>query len=256
MSMSMWSKIWDIPYYHELIDGDRVMTNKEAYGIIFSKPRRSGRNFMMELFKALDKSNKQNTMPPIPTPQRVPVGLTTTGFTTTLSPIKMDITTEALIKIELASIPEEYRRPRASTHEGYACLLEEVNELWDEVKNNGSKERLRAEAVQVAAMAVRFIQELTNTDEEIINDYFNNIKEKAFVFKFPPERPNYIVGFDPYYADLDLTPEEVRAIKISRFDKEVQKLRNVFFTGPNQFDTWRRDAFNSSVESLKKKYAL
>lgn len=48
-----------------------------------------------------------------------------------------------------------------STHEGFAVLKEEVDELWDEVKSNGSKERLRAEAVQVAAMAIRFIKELT-----------------------------------------------------------------------------------------------
>ena len=48
-----------------------------------------------------------------------------------------------------------------STHEGYAVLKEEVDALWDVVKQNGSQERLRAEAVQVAAMALRFILDLT-----------------------------------------------------------------------------------------------
>ncbi|SFW16281.1 hypothetical protein [Chitinophaga sancti] len=48
-----------------------------------------------------------------------------------------------------------------SAHEGFAVLKEEVDELWDEVKKDGSKERMRAEAVQVAAMAIRFINELT-----------------------------------------------------------------------------------------------
>ena len=46
-----------------------------------------------------------------------------------------------------------------SHHEGYAVLLEEVDELWDEVKANNHA-RARAEAVQVAAMAVRFITDL------------------------------------------------------------------------------------------------
>lgn len=47
-----------------------------------------------------------------------------------------------------------------SAHEGYAVLLEEVDELWDEVKKNPSKrdmEKLEAEAVQVAAMAIRMV---------------------------------------------------------------------------------------------------
>ncbi len=48
-----------------------------------------------------------------------------------------------------------------SAHEGYAILLEEVDELWDEVKVKQShperKARMRAEAIQVAAMALRFL---------------------------------------------------------------------------------------------------
>lgn len=48
-----------------------------------------------------------------------------------------------------------------STHEGYAVILEELDELWDEVKTNGSNERLRKEATQVAAMAIRFMLDCT-----------------------------------------------------------------------------------------------
>lgn len=47
-----------------------------------------------------------------------------------------------------------------SAHEGFAVLLEEVDELWDEVKKRPSKRKLkllRAEAVQVSAMGLRFI---------------------------------------------------------------------------------------------------
>lgn len=46
-----------------------------------------------------------------------------------------------------------------SPHEGYAVLLEEVDELWDEVRSfRGAKDKthMRAEAIQVAAMAIRF----------------------------------------------------------------------------------------------------
>ena len=46
-----------------------------------------------------------------------------------------------------------------NSHEGYAVLKEEVDELWDDVKDNNLKGALR-EAKQVAAMAIRFIYDL------------------------------------------------------------------------------------------------
>ena len=48
-----------------------------------------------------------------------------------------------------------------SAHEGYAILAEEVDELWAHVKVNQKKrdlDAMRAEAIQVAAMAVKFVQ--------------------------------------------------------------------------------------------------
>lgn len=45
-----------------------------------------------------------------------------------------------------------------SAHEGYAVILEELDELWDEVKKREPDvKNMRAEAVQVAAMAMKFI---------------------------------------------------------------------------------------------------
>lgn len=54
--------------------------------------------------------------------------------------------------------------PMNSPHEGYAVILEELDELWDEVKaNNGRTGAARNEAIQVAAMAVRYILDMKPT---------------------------------------------------------------------------------------------
>lgn len=45
-----------------------------------------------------------------------------------------------------------------STHEGYAVIAEELDELWDDVKRN-HKPGAVEEAVQVAAMGVRFVMD-------------------------------------------------------------------------------------------------
>lgn len=57
--------------------------------------------------------------------------------------------------------------PHNSAHEAYGVLLEEVDELWAHVKTKQSKRDLpamRKEAIQVAAMALRFALEVC--DEE------------------------------------------------------------------------------------------
>ncbi len=43
-----------------------------------------------------------------------------------------------------------------STHEGYAVIKEEVDEMWDAIKNNNLEDACR-EAIQVGAMAMRFL---------------------------------------------------------------------------------------------------
>ena len=48
--------------------------------------------------------------------------------------------------------------PQRSLHEGYAVLLEEVDELWDEVKKQSSVrsiDNVMLELIQIAAMAAR-----------------------------------------------------------------------------------------------------
>lgn len=71
------------------------------------------------------------------------------------------------VALELDKACEAYP-PMASHHEGYAIILEELDELWDEVKMKAklrSVERMREEAIQVAAMAMRFILDTLPSEE-------------------------------------------------------------------------------------------
>ncbi len=63
-------------------------------------------------------------------------------------------------------IKAEAEFPRFHTnHEGYGIIKEEFDELWDEIKarhpaekgNNNMHRALKTEAIQLAAMALRFL---------------------------------------------------------------------------------------------------
>ena len=77
----------------------------------------------------------------------------------------IDVTEEQaveLVRNELALARQKFG-PFHSAHEGYAILLEEVDELWAEVKRRPEDVdvvRMAREAVQVAAMAVRFLMDI------------------------------------------------------------------------------------------------
>jgi len=71
----------------------------------------------------------------------------------------------------MQGILEEYHRaiskhaPFNSCHEGYAVIKEELDELWDLVRKSRdriSRQGMTIEAMQVGAMAFRFLIELTN----------------------------------------------------------------------------------------------
>lgn len=62
----------------------------------------------------------------------------------------------------------ENHKPFNSAHEGYAVILEEVEELWDEVKKKRAErsvEAMRMECIQIAAMALRFIQDVLDPQD-------------------------------------------------------------------------------------------
>ena len=52
-------------------------------------------------------------------------------------------------------------KPMNSPHEGYAVIQEEVDELWDRVKTDTGRDYdARVEALQIAAMGLRYIVDL------------------------------------------------------------------------------------------------
>lgn len=68
----------------------------------------------------------------------------------------------ALVEEEVLAATGHYP-PFNSAHEAYAVLLEEMDELWDEVKvKQGirSETKMKREAVQVAAMAIRLLMDI------------------------------------------------------------------------------------------------
>lgn len=68
----------------------------------------------------------------------------------------------ALVEDELAVALERWPAFN-SPHEGKAVIEEELDELWAEVKaNRGRTPEAMAEAVQVAAMAIRYIYDLSD----------------------------------------------------------------------------------------------
>lgn len=83
---------------------------------------------------------------------------------------------ETNVHVRLSEILREVRsevlqaakkhEPMASPHEGYAVIKEELEELWDEIKRDrGCAPMAREEALQVAAMALRYVLDLTDSPE-------------------------------------------------------------------------------------------
>ncbi len=60
-----------------------------------------------------------------------------------------------------------YHSGMNSAHEGYAVILEEMDELWDEIKKNPHNPKLmRKEAIHVATMAIRFVMDVCPNDRD------------------------------------------------------------------------------------------
>lgn len=67
------------------------------------------------------------------------------------------------VSVELLKARRLHPKPINSAHEGFAVILEELSEFWDEVRKKDSarnKARMRSELVQIAAMAQRTAEDV------------------------------------------------------------------------------------------------
>ncbi len=84
------------------------------------------------------------------------IGITNSGY-----PEKGYGVLVALAKVaeELERAKKKFPRSQTDAHQGYAVLLEEVDEAWAAIKANNIP-HAKQEMIQVAAMAIRFILEV------------------------------------------------------------------------------------------------
>lgn len=79
------------------------------------------------------------------------------------------------IKTELM-ITDAQKPSFHSTHEGYGVLKEEVDELWDKIKQTKGFDRASLlmvnEAIQVAAMAIKFVENLYQNEEGLEEELY------------------------------------------------------------------------------------
>lgn len=76
-------------------------------------------------------------------------------------PIGTEVRYAAILRLigeELDRAYEKHGADQWGRHEFYAILQEEVDELWDAIKGDEPLARVRREAVQVAAMVVRYLE--------------------------------------------------------------------------------------------------
>lgn len=89
-----------------------------------------------------------------------------------------------LLNTASQEIVDEYRRaaqnfpPMHSPHEGWAVLKEEVDELWEAVRK-GDEVNMREEAIQVGAMALRFLLDVVYKDGQYFTGECESCKRRT-----------------------------------------------------------------------------
>jgi hypothetical protein len=76
--------------------------------------------------------------------------------------LDMEAVHEVMLVVEAQVIWASRRHPPMhSPHEGWAVIREELDELWEHVRaDTGRSPEARAEAMQIAAMGVRYVLDL------------------------------------------------------------------------------------------------
>jgi hypothetical protein len=80
-----------------------------------------------------------------------------------------------VIGLEYTRAANKHPSPMRSQHEGYAVLLEEVDELWEAIKKDDPV-HATVEAVHVGAMALRFLIDQGIGIEEIATKLRERVK--------------------------------------------------------------------------------
>lgn len=62
------------------------------------------------------------------------------------------------ISKELDRAYSKHGKGQWGRHEFYGVIKEEFDEMWDAIKEDEPQERVRAEAIQVAAMVIRYLE--------------------------------------------------------------------------------------------------
>lgn len=88
------------------------------------------------------------------------------------------------VALELLRAREKHTPPINSPHEGYAVILEEVDEFWDLVKSQRpDPAKLLEELVQIAAMAERVAEDCglidPNYDKPLEIGWLQDVLRKA-----------------------------------------------------------------------------
>ena len=105
-------------------------------------------------------------------------------------------------------------RPMASPHEGYAIIKEELDELWDEVKiNSDPLGNMRNEAIQIAAMGMRFVIDCCSKENTSIkNSLSRKLEESIDILNQSPEYIDWEVGQPKAILDGSFTIKELTAL--------------------------------------------
>jgi hypothetical protein len=76
----------------------------------------------------------------------------------------------------------KHKKPFNSPHEGFAILEEERDELWDEVKaQHHNISAMRDECIQIAAVAIRFIVDVCDNNEDEVADKIEEIEQQKTI---------------------------------------------------------------------------
>jgi hypothetical protein len=71
--------------------------------------------------------------------------------------------TVKLAEAEAKRAEDKYKRPYASEHEFYGVLIEEIEELWDEIKKKDEirdYELIKKECIQCISVIMRYLKQI------------------------------------------------------------------------------------------------